>query len=197
MHALRQTLRASLAIGSTIALSVAGSSIAAGVVEASPSPVATTPAATSEAPLVFVSDGVRIPDQEQSTEALATIADRDDYGRAFFYTEPERRSMLVVMWTGDIEELASELTALLGEDAAFEIRAVQVSEAELMEISDAVSDLTPELNEQGVLVVSISRDAEASRVDVGIEGSLDVAEEVLAEFGDVVRVFEEDVPTVD
>lgn len=130
-------------------------------------------------------------------EVLATIADREEYGGAFLHTDPGRRSMLAVMWAGDIEALASELQTLLGQDAAFEIRSVEYSDAELMEVSDAISDLTPELNERGVLVVSISRDAEANRVDVGIEGPLEVAEELLAPFGEVVRIFEEDVPAFD
>jgi hypothetical protein len=87
--------------------------------------------ALPEAPQVYLSEGTTIPDVERSQEALATITDRAEYGGAILHTDPERRSMLAVMWTGDIE------------------------------------------------------------------GPLEVAEELLAPFGEVVRILEEDVPTFD
>jgi hypothetical protein len=198
MCILGRTHRATLVLGAIVAIAVSGAPAVVNAEDASPVPAAATPtAAVSEAPRIFISEGTTIPDVERSQEALATITDRAEYGGAFLHTDPERRYMLAVMWTGDIEALASELQTLLGEDAAFEIRAVEYSDAELMAVSDAISDLTPELNERGVLVVSISRDAEANRVDVGIEGPLEVAEELLAPFGEVVRVLQEDVPTLD
>jgi hypothetical protein len=104
------------------------------------------------------------------------------------------------MWAGDLDEAGALLIEVLGEDATFEVRPADRTWKELKEIADQVSDMRSQLDERGILLVETESNVKRNRIDIGIKATKKkqaVAERMLAELGDAVRVRRVSVPQFD
>jgi hypothetical protein len=146
-------------------------------------------------PVALHSGGTRIPSWDEASTAFATASHHKDFAGVWYDTKRDR--LPVFMTTRDPGTEAKHVAGMLGEDAAFEVWHVEHTDKELTEVGDAVSDLRAVLLERGVLLVSVGTNVQRNRVDVGIQGPMNLAREVLSEFGDVVRIHRDQVSVFD
>lgn len=148
-------------------------------------------------PTPLLNGGTWVPSVE-APRAMIGVSRLPDY--AGWFLDPDRDLMPVLMWTGDLDEVGAILAERFGDDATFEVRPAEHTWEELKQIADQVFEMRDELDERGILLVETGSNAKRNRVDVGIfakEKKQAVAERMLAEFGDAVRVRRVNVPQFD
>jgi hypothetical protein len=186
-----------------IALAIIAAPQAAVVLAADPSPSvpaaspSVDPGASPLALAVYVSPGTRIPTLDESGAVTRSLAESPEYAGRSLYTDRERRYTPIFMWKGDLDGVVARLTEALGEDAAFEVHQVARSLSDLDAIVEQIRALYPEFYARDMLIVSIGRDTKRNLIEVGVQGPLDQAQELLAPLGEGVVVKAEEVPTLD
>jgi hypothetical protein len=135
---------------------------------------------------------------QEAPERMDQAARQPDY--AGWYLDTDRDRLPVLMWAGDLDEAGALLIEVLGEDATFEVRPADRTWKELKEIADQVSDMRSQLDQRGILLVETEYNVKRNRIDIGIKATKKkqaVAERMLAELGDAVRVRRVSVPQFD
>lgn len=135
---------------------------------------------------------------QEAPDRLYQVTRQPDY--AGWYLDSDRERLPVLMWAGDLDAAGALLIEVLGEDATFEVRPAERTWKELKGIADQVSDMRSRFDERGILLVETEYDVKRNRIDVGIKATKKkqaVAERMLAELDDAVRVRRVDVPQFD
>lgn len=125
---------------------------------------------------------------DRTKKAVEKAVERD--GFAGVYYDQKRGGIPVFLFSAGRAASEAVVVKAAGSQEV-EVRKVERSWSELLDIKAAVSDREGALGKRGIQLTSVGPDTRNNRVIVGVDSKVEAAREVLAEFGDSVMVAKE------